>query len=114
MASARHELKSELKAEKIRLKDLYSRYEAPRDVERKVERLTAELRRRAEEAESTLEGLRMTHGRVQAQLRAERGERGVSITGYPTAVLEGAVTCSGSGLEHGLVRIAACAAIPAR
>ena len=70
-----------------------------------MERLTAELQRCAEEAESTLEGLRMTHGRVQAQLRAERGERGVSITGYPTAVLEGAVTCSGSGLEHGLVRI---------
>ena len=68
-----------------------------------MERLTAELQRCAEEAESTLEGLRMTHGRVQAQLRAERGERGVSITGYPTAVLEGAVTCSGSGLEHGLV-----------
>ena len=55
--------------------------------------MTAELQRCAEEAESTLEGLRMTHGRVQAQLRAERGERGVSITGYPTAVyLEGAVT----------------------
>ena len=71
-----------------------------------MERLTAELQRCAEEAESTLEGLRMTHGRVQAQLRAERGERGVSITGNPTAVyLEGAVTCSGSGLEHGLVRM---------
>ena len=48
--------------------------------------MTAELQRCAEEAESTLEGLQMTHGRVQAQLRAERGERGVSITGYPTAV----------------------------
>jgi len=29
-------------------------------------------------------------------------------------LLEGAVTCSGSGLEDGLVRMAACAAIPAR
>lgn len=78
MASARHELKSELKAEKILLKDLYSRYEAPRDVERKVERLTAELQRRAEEAESTLEGLRMTCGRLQAQLRDHRTAQSAS------------------------------------
>ena len=85
MASARHELKSELKAEKILLKDLYSRYEAPRDVERKVERLTAELQRRALEAESTLEGLRMTHGRVEAQLRAHRTAQSASSKRSETA-----------------------------
>lgn len=100
MASARHELKSELKAEKIRLEELYSRYEAPRDVERKVERLTAQLQRRAEEVEAELKGVRMSHGRLEAQLRGHRAAASTSSKRLDTArVLSRTATMQHGELE---------------